>query len=131
MGSDWGSKYKLYSFSNLFFPRFAFAYSLISHIDKMWAQHSRMIRLDSDQSSQFQGLCSVKSSREIFQILPYFWNKKTQICFFHFSFRATLDLLYSLVYNERSFLSSTNPEIVRCEAPLCVMLSRGFVNDVR
>ena len=44
--------------------------------------------------SQFQGLCSMKSSREMLQNLSYFWNKKTQILgFFHFSFQATLDLL--------------------------------------
>ena len=34
----------------------------------------------------------MKLSNEALQILPYFWNKKTQIVFFCFSFRATLDL---------------------------------------
>ena len=41
-------------------------------------------------SSQFQGLCLMKSSREMLQNLPYFWNMKTHVVFFHFSFHATL-----------------------------------------
>ena len=28
-------------------------------------------------SSKFQGSCSMKSSSDILQILPYFWNKET------------------------------------------------------
>ena len=35
-------------------------------------------------SSQFQGLCSMKSSSEMLQNLPYFWNMKTHIVIFHF-----------------------------------------------
>ena len=37
-------------------------------------------------SSQFQGLCSTKSSSETIQNLPYFWNAKTHVGFFFFDF---------------------------------------------
>ena len=40
--------------------------------------------------SQFQSLCSMKSSSKTLENLPYFIYTKTQSCFFHFSFRATL-----------------------------------------
>ena len=41
-------------------------------------------------SSQFHSLCLTKSSSETLQNLPYFIYTKTQSCFFHFSFSATL-----------------------------------------
>ena len=37
-------------------------------------------------SSEIRGLCSTKSSNEILQNLPYFWNKKTCLVFFMFHF---------------------------------------------
>ena len=51
-------------------------------------------------SFQFKGLCLMKSSSETLQNLPYFIHTKTQSCFFHFSFRATLlfPLMNALVY---------------------------------
>ena len=51
-------------------------------------------------SSQFQGLCLMKSSSETLQNLPYFIYTKTQSCFFRFSFRATLYfyIMNALVY---------------------------------
>ena len=52
-------------------------------------------------SSQFQGMCSTKSSSETLQNLPYFiYSTKTQSCFFRFSFHATLYfyLMNALVY---------------------------------
>ena len=53
-------------------------------------------------SSQFQSLCSTKSSSEMLQNLPYFiyLYENPLSCFFRFSFRATLYfyLMNSLVY---------------------------------
>ena len=40
--------------------------------------------------SEKRGLCSMKSSNETLQNLLYFINKKTQSCFFRFSFCVTL-----------------------------------------
>ena len=50
--------------------------------------------------SQFEGLCSMKSSSETLQNLPYFYHMKTHVVFFPFSFRATLffPLMNALVY---------------------------------
>ena len=41
-------------------------------------------------SSEKRGVCLMKSSSEMLQNLPYFIYTKTQSCFFHFSFHATL-----------------------------------------
>ena len=41
----------------------------------------------TEHTEQFQGLRSMKMSREMLQNLPYFWNEKTQF------FLTTLDLL--------------------------------------
>ena len=47
------------------------------------------IRIDS-HSSEIRGLCLMKWPGETLQNLPYFIYTKTQSCFFHFSFPATL-----------------------------------------
>ena len=51
-------------------------------------------------SSQFQSLCSTKSSIKALQNLPYFMHTNPQSCFFRFSFHATLffSLMNALVY---------------------------------
>ena len=46
-------------------------------------------------SSQFQGLCLMKSSREMLQNLLYFWNKKTQKKFSFFISSYILWICYS------------------------------------
>ena len=46
-------------------------------------------------SSELRGFCLMKWPGEMLQNLPYFIYTKTQICFFRFSFHATL--LFSLV----------------------------------
>ena len=40
----------------------------------------------ASHSSQFEGLCSTKSSSKMLQNLPYFWHKKTHIVLFIFHF---------------------------------------------
>ena len=43
-----------------------------------------------DHSSEMRGLCLMKCSSEMLQNLPYFWNMKTHILFFCFSFPPVL-----------------------------------------
>ena len=43
-------------------------------------------------SSEIRYLGLMKLSCEMLKNLPYFWNKKTKIFFFHVSYRATLHL---------------------------------------
>ena len=50
-------------------------------------------------SSQFQSLCSTKSSSKTLENLPYFICTKTQSCCFRFSFRATL--FFSLIKEKK------------------------------
>ena len=59
-------------------------------------------------TSQFQGLCS----REMLQNVPYFWNNKTQIVFFHFLFQPTLDLLKNI---KKKFVYSHSKNIASFE----------------
>ena len=40
-------------------------------------------------SSEIRGLCLMKCSSEMLQNFSHFWNTKTNIVFFRFSFRAT------------------------------------------
>ena len=47
---------------------------------------------EGNHPSEIRGLYLMKLSCEMLQNLPYFWNTKTQIGFFRFSFRAILDL---------------------------------------
>ena len=49
----------------------------------------------SFHSSQFQGLCLTKSSRETLQNLSYFWKKKTQIVF---SFFISSKIVFLIVW---------------------------------
>ena len=52
-------------------------------------------------SSQFEGLCSTKSSSKMLQNLPYFWNTKNHIVFFIFHFVLLyFSLMNALVYVE-------------------------------
>ena len=48
------------------------------------------IKAEQNHSSEKSGLCLMKSSSKALQNLAYFIYTKTQSCFFHFSFRATL-----------------------------------------
>ena len=81
----------------------------------------------------FLGLCSMKSSSKTLKNLPYFMHMKTQSCFFHFSFRATLYFfqmgfrigIQNMANFEAfcwNFSSSTNPQIVRSELLLLPIL---------
>ena len=53
-----------------------------------------------NHSSEINGLCLMKWPSETLHILPYFIYTKTQSCFFHFPFNATLlfPLINALVY---------------------------------
>ena len=59
---------------------------------------SQQIHFHSSEKKRFMRL--MKSSSKMLQNLPYFIYTKTQSCFFHFSFRATLVflLMNALVY---------------------------------
>ena len=48
-----------------------------------------LLKKKLQHSSQFDGLSSTKSFREMVQNLPYFWNKKIPNCIFRFSFRSS------------------------------------------
>ena len=105
-------------------------------------------------SSQFQSLCSTKSSSETLQNLPYFVHTKTQSCFFRFSFCATLchrpghslgkNIKLHKMKNRKSnfgfsyimanfeafrwnFSSSTSPEIGRSDQWMAALLSMLLV----
>ena len=53
-------------------------------------------------SSQFLGLCSTKSSREMLQNLPYFWNMKNPKSFFVLHFKLDIDQSWTRAYCNKS-----------------------------
>ena len=57
-------------------------FSGTQNLSEKYAEHKH--------SSEIRGLCLMKCSCETLQNLPYFWNTKTTLSFFHLQFHAYL-----------------------------------------